>query len=136
MRHLVRFAGAAVVFAVLALASSPAKAHGGHGHSPAAIEKQTPTSVKADASAAAQRAEEAAPQFAAPVSAPDSQPDKESGCAGTCCKLAMACCVVILAESGGTPSPPDLAIRFVFPAAESWSSLPPGRLRRPPKSFA
>jgi hypothetical protein len=134
-RHIMRIAGAAVVFAVLACASVPAMAHGGHSHGPA-IEKQAPAAVKADASAAAQAAEHEGPEFTAAAGAPDSEQDKGAGCSGTCCKSAMACCSVIFAESGETPSPPGVATRLRFPSSDSWTSLTPDRLRRPPKSFA
>ena len=126
-----------MVFVVLALAPSPAKAHGGHSHSPVAISEQAPSLVKADVTAAAQAAaEEAAPQFASAASAPHGPPDNQNGCSGTCCKSAMACCVVIFTESGETPFPPGVASRLVFPRSDSWSSLTPDRLRRPPKPFA
>ena len=132
-----RIAGAAIVFAVLALAPSVAKAHSGHSHAAAMVQQEEPAPSKADKAGSLQTAaQEKAPEVASLAAAPDSAPDTQGGCTGSCCKSAMACCVAFLAESGEPLAPPGIATRPVFLSSDSWTSLTPDRLQRPPKSFA
>ena len=131
-----RIAGGAIVFAVLALAPSVAKAHSGHSHAPAMVQQEEPAPSKSDKAGFLETAaQEKAPKVASLAAAPDSAPDTQ-GCTGSCCKSAMACCVAFLAESGEPLAPPGVVTRLVFPSSDSWTSLTPDRLQRPPKSFA
>ena len=143
MRHIMRIAGAAVVFAVLALAPTAAKAHSGHSHAPSVQQSSSAETTQAettqDAAKAADSVQKRAPQFIVKfiaASETGDEPAGKNGCSGTCCKTAMACCVVIFNDPGETPLPPGIATRLPFPEAASWASLASDRLRRPPKSFA
>jgi hypothetical protein len=128
---MMRIAAVAIVVAVLALAPSGAKAHGGHTHG-AAVQQSAPVPVVMDTGSAAQSVTQVTPQLIAS----GEQPAGQNGCAGTCCKSGTACCVVIFTDQRGTALPSGIATRIAFPQAPSWSSLAPDRLRRPPKSFA
>ena len=132
-----RIAGAAVVFAVLALAPTAAKAHSGHSHGVAV--QQTSPAETLDAVKAADSLQKSAPQsimlFIAASDTGD-EPAGKNGCTGTCCKSAMACCAVIFSHPGETPLPSGIAMRLALPEAATFRSLAPDRLRRPPKSFA
>ena len=133
LRQLMRFAGAAIVFAVLALAPSESAAHQGHSHSGATIHESL-----ADVAAlgeAPQALQESTSQFADAASLPHEQP-AQNGCTDTCCKSAVACCVLIFTQPGETPLKPGTATRLPFPETASWTSLAPDRLARPPKSIA
>jgi hypothetical protein len=135
-RHIMRIAGAVIVFAVLALAPSVAKAHSGHSHAPAMVQQEAPAPAKVDQPGSVQTAaQEKAPELAS-LARPDSMPATKGGCTGSCCKSAMACCVAFFAESGESLAPPGVVTRLDFPSSDSWTSLTPDRLQRPPKSFA
>ncbi len=129
--EMMRFAGTAIVLAVLALAPTEGKAHQGHSHSGAAIHESLAGITGVGEAPQARQA----PQFADAASVPHQQP-AQGGCTDTCCKSAVACCVLIFTQPGETPLPPGNATRLSFPETASWTSLAPDRLGRPPKSIA
>jgi hypothetical protein len=135
LQHIMRIAGAAIVFAVLALAPTAAKAHSGHSHAPSVQQISSAGAIQNGAKAV-EPVQKSAPQVSAAASNTSKQPAGPNGCNGSCCKSAMACCVVIFSYSSETPVPCGNSVRLAFPEAESWSSLASDQLRRPPKIFA
>jgi hypothetical protein len=132
VRHFVRIAWAAIIFAVLALAPTSAMAHAGHSHATRAIQQ-----ALGGASAGVSEAiRPIGKHSVVSVAAAAEQSPNDGECAGTCCKTGMTCCVVLFTLLEATPLPSGSAARLALPTDPSPTSLAPHRLRRPPKSFA
>jgi hypothetical protein len=133
-RETMRIAVATIVFALLALAPTGAKAHPGHSHSTPGVQHSSLVLKKVKPSEAAEVVQDTASQFSASSNAVDQQPISDP-CTDRCCKSAMGCCVVIFTSPGETPLPSAIARRLPLSEPVFWTGLGPDRLRRPPKSF-
>ena len=137
-RHLAHLLFVAIIVIAAGFVSSPAQAHGGHGHGPAAQDSSKASVAVAPSAEARQNARVTPYAEAIVVSGIGSPRDlAEPSCNGTCCSTGLSCCTPgVTSDDYGLHLSIGSASLIVWPDTPAVSDIYLEALPKPPPSFA